>query len=117
MLFNPFAFNRTTGVGHSLGANSLGGLTRNLEHRAEPIDEEIGRDRVEVVKSPKAEYAVGRTEEEKKERKLMMVREDPAKRFGGGGPSKVATGDVCVMGALNYMLFSMRKKPERINCL
>jgi hypothetical protein len=58
----PFDLNSTNGVGHSLGAVSLAGLTRNLVHFANPAVDEFALERVWVVKRPNAERAVGRKE-------------------------------------------------------
>jgi hypothetical protein len=58
----PFDLNNTNGVGHSLGAVSLAGLTRNLVHFANPALDEFALERVWVVKRPNAERAVGRKE-------------------------------------------------------
>jgi hypothetical protein len=54
----PLALNKTKGVGHSRGANSLAPLTRNREHLA-ALELEEGRVRVEEVNRPKKENAAG----------------------------------------------------------
>lgn len=60
---SPVARSKTSGVGHSRGATSLAGRTRNFVHRAAAAaPDEEGRESVEAVKRPKAERAAGRRE-------------------------------------------------------
>jgi hypothetical protein len=57
----PLARSNTKGVGHSLGANSLASLIKNLEHLA-AVAEDDGRLSVKgEVKIPKSERVVGLT--------------------------------------------------------
>jgi hypothetical protein len=70
---NPFALSKTRGVGHSLGANSLASLIKNLEHLAF-VNEDEGRVRVKGdVNIPKSEMVVGLTRCEKVLKMEAMV--------------------------------------------